>query len=521
MPACPEAEGGTNIPQLTETDPRPARLRFAALGCAGLVQLAILAFSQVGFFWGDEGFHLLAARLVLSGKAPYLDFFYQHPPLFPYLYAVWMRVFGESWRSAHALSAILFGAAIALTARYAASLFPRPAERRTAAALAAGFTALSLDALRISTFALPFALALLLTLAALSLAAKASNRPGSRAAFWAGACAGGAAMASLFTAPVGPILFFWLAKNRGSGKRAGKLLAFAGGMFASSLPLLWPAARAPRRVFLDIVGFHLWFRTGVMAGGAPDPIAAKMRMVGGLLTSPQGILLALFAGFGLLAVFSGRTPRPAESRLTVWIAAGLTLFILAPNPSYQHYFVLVIPLLAVLAVAGLSSLGLLAGAPGLPARAGWIVLGFFILGAGATAHRLGRGLVPFWPDAEKIAAEVVRLTPEGSRIYAPEVICFLSRRMPPPGLENSFGLQVSDPAAAALMGVASERDVDAWISDGRVATVVLPAESERIERLGLSRLYGGRVTLVNGFGPIEIFSGWLGRTGAPTPPERK
>ena len=33
------------------------------------------------FIAGDEGFYLLASRLVLQHKMPYLDFFYQQAPL--------------------------------------------------------------------------------------------------------------------------------------------------------------------------------------------------------------------------------------------------------------------------------------------------------------------------------------------------------------------------------------------------------------------------------------------------------
>ena len=45
---------------------------------------------QAGFFWfvsqhrlidADEGYYLLAARLVLQHKTPYLDFFFPQAPL--------------------------------------------------------------------------------------------------------------------------------------------------------------------------------------------------------------------------------------------------------------------------------------------------------------------------------------------------------------------------------------------------------------------------------------------------------
>jgi hypothetical protein len=46
--------------------------------------IALLAYSQAVAYFGNESFHLLAAQLINAGKRPYLDFFYQHPPLFIY-----------------------------------------------------------------------------------------------------------------------------------------------------------------------------------------------------------------------------------------------------------------------------------------------------------------------------------------------------------------------------------------------------------------------------------------------------
>src|SRR5580704_14951471 len=59
------------------------------------------------FIDGDEGFYLLASRLVMEHKAPYLDFFYPQAPLLPYAYGLWMKLFGISWFSARSFSATL------------------------------------------------------------------------------------------------------------------------------------------------------------------------------------------------------------------------------------------------------------------------------------------------------------------------------------------------------------------------------------------------------------------------------
>ncbi|HEX5035452.1 MAG TPA: glycosyltransferase family 39 protein, partial [bacterium] len=87
------------------------------------------------FFWlggrrnvdGDEGLYLEAARLVMSGKSLYSDFFFQQMPLTPYLYGLWMKFFGSGFLSARHCSAILTAATgavmLAYVARSSRSLF--------------------------------------------------------------------------------------------------------------------------------------------------------------------------------------------------------------------------------------------------------------------------------------------------------------------------------------------------------------------------------------------------------------
>src|SRR5262245_11562663 len=85
---------------------RPASTIMPLCSVVAALAAGLLLFSLTVAFQGDEGFHLLAAQQINAGRRPYIDFFYQHPLLFAYLNAAWMRVFGENWRAAHALSAL-------------------------------------------------------------------------------------------------------------------------------------------------------------------------------------------------------------------------------------------------------------------------------------------------------------------------------------------------------------------------------------------------------------------------------
>ncbi|MDC0358569.1 glycosyltransferase family 39 protein [Oligoflexia bacterium] len=60
----------------------------------------------------DEGFYLLAAKLVDTGRTPYLDFFYPQAPLFPYLLKLLSFPFDINWstgRLVAGFSAVLIG----------------------------------------------------------------------------------------------------------------------------------------------------------------------------------------------------------------------------------------------------------------------------------------------------------------------------------------------------------------------------------------------------------------------------
>jgi hypothetical protein len=55
----------------------------------------------------DEGSYVLAAKLILSGKIPYRDFFLPQTPVLPYLVAGWAALAGESWIALRLLTAAI------------------------------------------------------------------------------------------------------------------------------------------------------------------------------------------------------------------------------------------------------------------------------------------------------------------------------------------------------------------------------------------------------------------------------
>src|SRR5262249_33674383 len=128
-----------------------------------LILIASLSvFSQTWAWYGDEGFHLLTAQLINSGKKPYLDFIYPQFPLYAYLNAAWMQVFGQSWRSAHILSAFLTGACVILSTTFVFERIPEQGWKLSAALIAALLIGLNSVVIAFGTIGQPYGVCLFL-----------------------------------------------------------------------------------------------------------------------------------------------------------------------------------------------------------------------------------------------------------------------------------------------------------------------------------------------------------------------
>jgi hypothetical protein len=88
-----------------------------------LIGAGLIAYAETLAFAWDEGFHLLAAQLILRGMRPYLDFFHAQTPLYAYWNAFWMRILGDTWRAAHLVSTVCTILALWLTGSYVLDRF--------------------------------------------------------------------------------------------------------------------------------------------------------------------------------------------------------------------------------------------------------------------------------------------------------------------------------------------------------------------------------------------------------------
>jgi hypothetical protein len=438
-----------------------------------LIESGLVIYSQSVAYFGNESFHLLAAKLINAGRRPYADFFYQHAPLYACLNALWMRAFGETWRSAHLLSALLTGGCVALLADYIYSRFNTSPQRVTIALFTAALLGLNFYVIAYGTIGMPFAISLFSMAAAFRLTIAAVEQTNYRLAGFAGACIGAAAASSLITAPAVIVLLLWLMRYNLAGKRLIKCAAFLAGAAIALLPLLWLFVEAPRQTFFNLVTYHLFYRLET----TNDPLRWNLRELFEWFATYQGLLLMplAFAGFWwVIKTVEIDRRRKAEFHLCGWLVVVLGVLLALPRPTFAFYFVLLTPFVSILASAGVYAIGRHFQLISLKK----LIVGLLVLYVIGLAGRSYQSRFEIFYNnhrvVEEAASVINRVTAANGLIYASEQVYFEAGRMPPAGLENGF-----DPFSKK----------DEWLAEGRFDTVCTVANDPRIQTYDLVNRY--------------------------------
>jgi hypothetical protein len=455
--------------------------------CGGLSLYAavFLIYSETGAFTWDESYHLLAAQLMDAGRRPYLDFCFPQTPLNAYWNAAWMRVLGQSWRVPHALAALFTIGAVLLTADFVFLRFP-VRSWRFAAAIAAGLaTGLNTIVFEYGPLAQAYGICLFALAAAFRITVRAAGRRGPLLPAAAGFFAGVAAGSSLLSAAAAPVFLGWMLFYNRAGRRSTKIAAFGIGAavpFAPVFRLFW---LGPRQTWFNVVQYHAFFRKLYW----PETTRHDLEILTSWIDSGQALVLGLLAVFGLLYVARrSRWPRAlkAEFYLCAWLAAALSVWVGRAHPTFPRYFLLTVPFLTILAVAGLYAI---VSRVLEPDHALWPVLlvtALFALGLGKSLYER-RDLN--WGEYERQASKVDQVTPRNALVYADEPIYFLTKRTPPAGLELYYTHKLNLPAAeAALMHIVTDAEVKRQVQSGMFATAY-SCDDDEIDDLGLKKLY--------------------------------
>ena len=439
------------------------------MAATALLATVLLWYAETVAFAWDEGFHLLAAQLIDHGQRLYIDFFFPQTPLNTYWNAAWMLVFGETWRTTHAVAALCTCTAAWMLARY---LYTRAG----AAAALCSLAVFGLNDLVVQFGGIgqAYGFCLLMLVCAFRCVIRAREEPGSLFAAGTGFFASAAAAASLLTAPAIPVFLLWLAFYT---RNFWKLAIFLVAAVFPFLPLLAVGIQAPREVVFQIFKYNFSYR---MVAWTHEALAENnAAVIQALIRSPDAIVLTALS----IVCLSRRRWTP-ETVLCASLSAVMGLYIAAAHPTFARYFVFIVPFLTVLAIGGLQRL--------LPKRPALAAVLFTLLTLGALGRTLYNGRQSYgWKHIEEIARKVNEVTPPGAPVLADELVYFAARRTPPSGLEhqNSHKPLPLPPAFLKSLHVISQAELDNLTKAGKFSTVASCEDEDTVNELGLAKMY--------------------------------
>jgi hypothetical protein len=433
---------------------RPARLLLVPVFLAQVLFFVFIARHR--FVDGDEGFYLLASRLVLMHKTPYLDFSYVQAPLLLYVYAAWMKIASVSWASVRLFAAIV-------TAVLGTLLYDevwQQTKRRVFGAAAVVLYASSSLVFSCFPAVHAFSLASLFLFAAYMVLDRSS-------ALWARGVAGLLLGLSIATRSylllVVPLFLWWVYRHSEVRARISAALCFVGGLFIAALPCLYLFMLSPAAFWFNNVGYHAMRSGSGLVGAWLEKFTVLLMF---FLGGPQGngIQNSILFFLSIAFIFSTRGLQESP-RLAFQIAVAVGLISLLPTPVYPGYFSLCIPFLIVSAVCVASDL---LSSPAssrnwLVAISGCVVLLVIYLGAAVPDLRkylvTGEGIASVGRAHDKgdwRLSRIVEVSQAIDEIARPgEVVAsvwpgyiFQTDAVPWPGLENDFVLPIADKMTA-------------------------------------------------------------------------
>jgi len=479
---------------------------------------------QAGFFWfvsqhrfidGDEGFYLLASRLVMQHKIPYLDFFFTQAPLLPYVFALWFKLVGTSWFSARVFSALLTAILGGLMYTFVC---------RETGRWVAGLSAVLLftsSSLVFSWFPIvkTFALATLFLFLTYFILTRLATSPSGWLTALAGVFFGLSVDTRSYVVGIAPVFLWWLWREDG-GRRTPRLLWFLGGFLVGIAPSLGLFFASPDAYLFNNLGYHALRSGSGLVGDWRNKAHIVRLLFAGSHTGLQFSILFASCTAGLILV---RPIRRAAWLLAFLIVLSLGLISLLPTPASLQYFSMVMPFLIVATVCLVS--GFLVGLRS-PRAIHMIGAACVLLLAGFVGFALlsfrgflftGRDLPGFvTPDAPNWTLEQVtavsnaidQLAEPGQPVasFWPGYI-FASWADPYPGFENNFGMYVAhelSPDKRRQYHVVFDPEIDAAFArhGPRIAVVgnqgILSGGPEKLPCIRMLHGYGYRLARMVG-----------------------
>jgi hypothetical protein len=492
------SQGAADAPntQIATEQTEPGLRPFVVVGIVvAAIQALLMIYALARAFAWDEGFHMLAAQLINRGQKPYLDFCFPQTPLNAYWNAFWMRLFGESWQITHVVAALLTAGAILMAADYLLTRFPARRWRLACALVVALIVGLNPAVVEFGTVGQAYGICMFLLVAGFRVAIVAVAR---RGIFWtvlAALLVSTAAGCSLLTAPAVLVLLVWMLLYNQTGSRLMKLGAFLTGAAIPFLPMLWLFWKAPYPVYFNLLGYHLFFRRVKWEGsGIHD-----FEVLSSWINSGATLFLLLLGAAGVFFVArrSGwdRALR-AEYYLCAWIVLLAGAQIALSRPTFAWYFIVIVPLLGILAAAGFYSIGSRLYGPDRPKWAVAVLASLMLFGLMRSLYDDYGSLT--WHDMDALAKKSTEVTKPNGSLWADEHIYFLMKRPPPDGMEfaPAHKLDMELPLASRLH-ILPGKELDRQVKAGMFDTVAICEDDDRIKELGLADLYDNKVDVAS------------------------
>lgn len=430
----------------------------------------------------DEGFYLYISKIIMAQKAlPYRDVFYQQMPLLPYLYGLWMGLFGFTWESGRIFSAVI-------TALAGLLLFHsvlRTTRSFLFSAVSLLLFALNLSVLLFFLTAKTYALSTTFLFAALLMATSVNSR---FSGFLGGLFFSLSVQTRLYFVAAAPAFAFVLGtKEREKGLRTFR--NFVLGNVAGFIPSFILFLHAPRQFVFDNILYHgIRDRAGLIGD-----LEQKLQIAHKLILSPHPSHPTQFSFLLLglpLCLYSWK-----KIDVTGKVSALLAFLLIAvsflPTPCFGQYFCVAVPFLIFCLMSGMNRvLDLSRGKWKTFIQTGFLALAFF--SAVAAVPRLyplfvqGQG-VPGVPagfendwaisTVSKISTDIKSAGGAGSLVVTswPGYLIETDKRAYPK-MENQISIGVSrkiSPEDADLFRMLRIEDIAKAIEDRRTAVVVI------------------------------------------------
>jgi hypothetical protein len=327
--------------------------RTAKLLLVPIVLLQVLVFTFIvrhRFIHVDEGFFLVAARLVLMGKKPYLDFFYPQAPLLPYIYALWMKCFGISWAAGRQLAALLTCLLGALVYGHVCRLTRN---------WLAGFAAVIVFVSSTLIFAwlpivAPFSLAGLFIFAAYVVVSRLSAESPPWLIAAAGLLLGLSVDIRSYLLLLIPLFLWWTFKNSTTDSRIACTLWFFGGFTIAMAPSLYLFISSPDAFLFNNLGYHaIRSNEGLIGMWREKLVLAILFFFGGPGANGIQDSILFFVSLGFVFSMPGQEYPARQAFQAALVVGALSLL---PTPAYLPYFCLAVPFLIVSTVCVVNDL---------------------------------------------------------------------------------------------------------------------------------------------------------------------